>query len=52
VILGITRTVINALTKNVRKLPEELYQSMTWACGTEMANHKRFTLAIDIRLFL
>jgi IS30 family transposase len=25
-----TETVINALIKNARKLPQELYQSLTW----------------------
>jgi IS30 family transposase len=39
-----TTTVINALIKNARKLPEELYQSLTWDRGKEMADHKRFTL--------
>jgi hypothetical protein len=28
-----TETVINALIKNARKLPEELYQSLTWDRG-------------------
>jgi IS30 family transposase len=39
-----TETVINALVKNARKLPQELYKSLTWDRGTEMAGHKRFTL--------
>jgi len=46
-----TETVINALIKNARKLPEELYQSLTWARGKEMAEHKRFTLATDIQVY-
>ena len=43
-----TETVINALIKNARKLPQELYKSLTWDRGKEMADHKRFTLAADI----
>mgnify|MGYP000863832279 FL=1 len=43
-----TQTVINALIKNARKLPQELYKSLTWDRGHEMADHKRFTLATDI----
>jgi IS30 family transposase len=46
-----TRTVINALIKTARKLPEELYQSLTWDRGSEMADHKRFTLATDIQVY-
>ena len=46
-----TQTVINALIKNARKLPEELYQSLTWDRGKEMAEHKRFTLATDIQVY-
>jgi IS30 family transposase len=46
-----TETVINALIKNVRKLPQELYKSLTWDRGKEMADHKRFTLATDIQVY-
>jgi IS30 family transposase len=46
-----TETVINALIKNARKLPQELYKSLTWDRGKEMADHKRFTLATDIKVY-
>lgn len=46
-----TETVINALIKHARKLPEELYKSLTWDRGKEMAEHKRFTLATDIQVY-
>jgi IS30 family transposase len=46
-----TETVINALIKCARKLPKELYQSLTWDRGKEMADHKRFTLATDIKVY-
>jgi IS30 family transposase len=46
-----TTTVVNALIKNARKLPQELYKSLTWDRGHEMADHKRFTLATDIRVY-
>ena len=46
-----TETVINALIKNARKLPQELYKSLTWDRGKEMAEHKRFTLATDIKVY-
>jgi len=46
-----TETVTNALIKNARKLPQELYKSLTWDRGKEMAAHKRFTLATDIQVY-
>jgi IS30 family transposase len=44
--------VIQALIKQSRKLPKELYRSLTWDRGTEMSGHKNFTLATDIDVFL
>jgi IS30 family transposase len=46
-----TETVINALIKQAKKLPSELYRSLTWDRGKEMAEHKRFTLATDIKVY-
>ncbi len=46
-----TGTFTNALIKNARKLPQELYKSLTWDRGTEMADHKRFTLATDVKVY-
>jgi IS30 family transposase len=46
-----TKTVIDALIKQARKLPRELYKSLTWDCGKEMAEHKRFSLDTDIDVY-
>jgi IS30 family transposase len=46
-----TETVVNALIKHAQKLPHELYQSLTWDRGKEMADHQRFTLATDIKVY-
>ncbi len=46
-----TETVINALIRHAHKLPSELYKSLTWDCGTEMADHQRFSLATDIQVY-
>ena len=46
-----SETVINALIKQAHKLPSELYKSLTWDRGSEMAEHKRFTLATDIKVY-
>ena len=46
-----SQTVVSALIKNARKLPQELYKSLTWDRGTEMHAHKQFTMATDIQVF-
>ena len=46
-----TKTVIDALIKQAHKLPRELYKSLTWDRGKEMADHKRFSLATDIDVY-
>ena len=46
-----THTVIRALIKQSRRLPAELYRSLTWGRGREMADHKAFTLATDIQVY-
>jgi IS30 family transposase len=46
-----TKTVINALIKQSKKLPRELYRSLTWDRGKELSDHKRFSLATDIDVY-
>jgi len=46
-----TETVINALIKQAHKLPRELYKSLTWDRGKELADHTRFSLATDIQVY-
>lgn len=46
-----SETVITALIKQASKLPQELYQSLTWDWGKEMAQHQRFTVATDIKVY-
>lgn len=46
-----TETVINALIKQAKKLPNELYKSLTWDRGKELADHQRFSLATDIKVY-
>jgi IS30 family transposase len=46
-----TETVINALIKQAHKLPRELYKSLTWDRGKEMADHKRFSLATEVDVY-
>lgn len=46
-----TQSVVSALIKQSHKLPRELYKSLTWDRGKEMADHKRFTLATDVDVY-
>jgi len=46
-----TETVIDALIKQAHKLPKELCKSLTWDRGKEMADHQRFSLATDIKVY-
>ena len=46
-----SETVINALISQARKLPSELYKSLTWDRGSVMADHQLFTLATDIKVY-
>lgn len=46
-----TKTVIDALIKQSQKLPKELYKSLNWDRGKEMADHPRFSLATDVKVY-
>lgn len=46
-----TAAVVDALIDNARLLPQQLYRSLTWDRGKEMAGHQRFTLATDIQVY-
>ena len=40
-----------ALTDTIKKLPEHLWQSLTWDQGTEMAQHAKFTVDTGIQVY-
>jgi len=46
-----SKTVINALIKHAHKLPRELYKSLAWDRGKEMADHQRLSLDTDIKVY-
>src|SRR3974390_2496408 len=46
-----TETVVSALIKQAKKLPKELYKSLTWDRGKELTDHRRFTLATKIDVY-
>ena len=46
-----TESVVSALIKQAKKLPAELYKSLTWDRGKEMVDHQRFAMATDIKVY-
>ena len=46
-----TQTVVTALIKQAKKLPKELYKSLSWDRGKELTAHRRFTLATNIDVY-
>ena len=46
-----THTVVSALIKQAKKLPNELYKSLTWDRGKDLTDHRRFTLATNIDVY-
>ncbi len=46
-----TESVVAALIKNSQRLPRELYKSLTWDRGKELADHQRLTLATNVDVY-
>lgn len=46
-----SETLVAALVEQARKLPDELYRSLTWDRGSEMKAHERFTMETDIQVY-
>src|ERR1700738_327300 len=46
-----TAAVVAALSRHVRKLPAVLRRSLTWDRGLEMAKHKTFTVATNVKVY-
>jgi IS30 family transposase len=46
-----TQTVVSALIKQAKTIPNELYRSLTWDRGKELADHRRFTLATNVDVY-
>ena len=46
-----TESVVSALIKQAKKLPGELYKSLTWDRGSELADHQRFTIATNVDVY-
>jgi IS30 family transposase len=46
-----TESVVEALSNQIQQLPEAMMETLTWDRGTEMANHKKFTIATNVRVY-
>jgi IS30 family transposase len=46
-----TTSVVSALARQVKTLPDGVMQSLTWDRGGELAQHKKFTLATDVAMY-
>lgn len=46
-----TTSVVDALIRQVKQLPVGLMASLTWDRGSELAQHKRFTVATNVAMY-
>jgi IS30 family transposase len=46
-----TAVLVVALSRQIRKLPTSLRRSLTWDRGLEMAKHKTFTVATNVKVY-
>jgi IS30 family transposase len=46
-----TTVVIAALSRHIRNLPASLRRSLTWDRGHEMAQHKTFSVATNVKVY-
>ena len=46
-----TKSVISGLIRQSKRLPKELYKSLTWDRGKELADHPRLTMATDVEVY-
>jgi IS30 family transposase len=46
-----SHTVVKALSRTIKRLPQHLRRSLTWDRGKELSNHKDFTVATDVQVY-
>jgi IS30 family transposase len=46
-----TQTVVKALQRRARTLQRQLKRTLTWDRGSEMASHRDFTVATDVKVY-
>lgn len=46
-----TKSVVDALARYAKRLPPELWKSLTWDRGSELADHRRLTLTTALQVY-
>jgi IS30 family transposase len=46
-----TETVVKAIARRIKRLPDSLKQSLTWDRGLEMSAHTDFTIATEVQVY-
>jgi IS30 family transposase len=46
-----TESVVGALSDQIQRLPGAMMDTLTWDRGTEMADHKKITIATDFKVY-
>ena len=46
-----TVSVVSSLSAKIRELPAGLMESLTWDRGMELADHRKFTVATDVKVY-
>ncbi len=46
-----SKTVVDAMIEHIQRLPVGVLKTLTWDQGREMADHLRFTVATDIKVY-
>ena len=46
-----TKSVVAAISEQIRRLPGTMMDTLTWDRGPEMAAHKKFTVATDVSVY-
>jgi len=46
-----TVSVVSSLSAKIGDLPAGLMESLTWDRGTELADHRKFTIATDVKVY-
>jgi IS30 family transposase len=46
-----SKTVVDAMIEHIQRLPLGVLKTLTWDQGNEMADHMRFTVATDIKVY-
>ncbi len=46
-----SESVVAALSEQIRRLPRTMIDTLTWDRGTQMAAHKKFSVATDVQVY-